>query len=98
MGIKGHFFLECTILQSTHLLILVTLALLVMRNLQSKDTQSKGWIEADEQMTRCMKFSLLPSQQNCYYPSAAKPQIIESFHHPGIIVHASHKHLVCALY
>lgn len=42
MGIKGHFFLEWTILQSTHLLILVTLALLVMRNLQSKDTQSKG--------------------------------------------------------
>lgn len=42
MGIKGHFFLECTILQSTHLLILVTLALLVMHNLQSKDTQSKG--------------------------------------------------------
>lgn len=46
-------------------------------------------IEANEQMTRCMKFSLLPCQQNCYYPSAAKLQIIESFHHPGINVHAS---------
>lgn len=55
-------------------------------------------IEADEQMTRWMKFSFLPCQQNCYYPSAAKQQIIESFHHPGIIVHASHIHLVCALY